>query len=131
MKLKFPAFIICVEVTKCVKLQTSRYKGFKVGIFRISPIASGILLRMFLLSFNVFVSDILIPSIATHQGSGFCKVDKISVRISLTYEVREMFLPPPPPPPPPPTYTPKFQSKGELLSGKFMKVSPVWILHWR
>ena len=29
--------LICVEVTKCVKFQVPRYKGFKVGIFRISP----------------------------------------------------------------------------------------------
>ena len=27
-----------MEVTKCVKFQIPRYKGFKVGIFRISPI---------------------------------------------------------------------------------------------
>ena len=36
--LKFSAFLSCVEVIKCVKFQNPRYKGFKVGIFRISPI---------------------------------------------------------------------------------------------
>ena len=36
--LKFSAFLSCVEVTKCVKLQVPRCKGFKVGIFQISPI---------------------------------------------------------------------------------------------
>ena len=30
-----------MEVTKCVKFQILRYKGFKVGIFRISPIVQG------------------------------------------------------------------------------------------
>ena len=30
--------ISSVEVAKCVKFQIPRYKGFKVGIFRISPI---------------------------------------------------------------------------------------------
>ena len=32
------AFLDCVEVNKCVNFQIPRYKGFKVGIFRISPI---------------------------------------------------------------------------------------------
>ena len=36
--MKFSAFLICVEVIKCVKFQISRLMGFKVGIFRISPI---------------------------------------------------------------------------------------------
>ena len=40
--LKFSAFLSCVEVTKCVKLQVHRCKGFKVGIFQISPIAQQI-----------------------------------------------------------------------------------------
>ena len=35
--MKFSAFLSCVEVIKCVKFQIPRYKGFKVGIFRISP----------------------------------------------------------------------------------------------
>ena len=39
IKLKCSAFLSCVEVNKCVKFQTPRYQGFKVGIFRISPIA--------------------------------------------------------------------------------------------
>ena len=38
MELKFSAFLSCVAVTKCVKFQIPRYKGFKIGIFRISPI---------------------------------------------------------------------------------------------
>ena len=38
IKLKFSAFLSCVAVTKCVKFQIPRYRGFKVGIFRISPI---------------------------------------------------------------------------------------------
>ena len=38
IKLKLSAFLSCVEVTKCVKFQIPRYKGFKVGILRISPI---------------------------------------------------------------------------------------------
>ena len=37
--LKFSAFLICVEVTKCVKFQIPSYKGFNVGTFRISPIS--------------------------------------------------------------------------------------------
>ena len=39
IKLKFSAFLSCVNVTKYVKFQNPRYEGFKVGIFRISPIA--------------------------------------------------------------------------------------------
>ena len=41
IKLKFSAFLSCVKVTKCVKFQVpryTRYKGFKFGIFWISPI---------------------------------------------------------------------------------------------
>ena len=38
IKLKFSAFLSCVEVNKCVKVQIPRYKSFKVGIYRISPI---------------------------------------------------------------------------------------------
>ena len=38
IKLKFSAFLSCVEVTKCVKFQIPRLMGFKVGIFRISHI---------------------------------------------------------------------------------------------
>ena len=38
MKLKFSAFLSCVEVTKCVNFQIPRLIGLKVGIFRISPI---------------------------------------------------------------------------------------------
>ena len=38
IKLKFSAFLSCVETTKCVKFQINRLMGFKVGIFRISPI---------------------------------------------------------------------------------------------
>ena len=38
IKLKFSAFLSCVEVTICVKFQIPRLMGFKVGIFRISPI---------------------------------------------------------------------------------------------
>ena len=38
LKLKFSAFLSCVEVTKCVKFQIPSLMGFKVGIFRISPI---------------------------------------------------------------------------------------------
>ena len=41
IKLKFSAFLSCVEVTNCVKFQIPRYKDFKVGIFRISPITRG------------------------------------------------------------------------------------------
>ena len=37
--MKFSAFLSCVEVIKCVKFQISRLMGFKVGIFRISPIS--------------------------------------------------------------------------------------------
>ena len=48
IKLTLSAFLSCVEVTKCVKFP--RYKGFKVGIFRISPIV----LFFFLIS-NVFI----------------------------------------------------------------------------
>ena len=40
IKLKFSAFLSYVEVNTCVKFQMHRYKGFKVGIFRISPIAA-------------------------------------------------------------------------------------------
>ena len=36
--MKFSAFLSCVEVTRFVKFQVPRYKGFKVGIFWISPI---------------------------------------------------------------------------------------------
>ena len=36
--LKFSSFFSCLEVTKCVKFQIPRLMGFKVGIFRISPI---------------------------------------------------------------------------------------------
>ena len=39
IKLKFSAFLSCEGVNKCVKCQIPRYKGFKIGIFRISPIA--------------------------------------------------------------------------------------------
>ena len=39
-KLKFSAFLSCVEVTKCVKFQVPRFMGFTVGIFRISPIVN-------------------------------------------------------------------------------------------
>ena len=39
IKLKFSAFLSCVEFTKCVKFHIPRFIGFKVGIFRISPIA--------------------------------------------------------------------------------------------
>ena len=42
LKLKFPAFRSCVEVTKCVKVQIPRLMGFKVDIFRISPIDGAI-----------------------------------------------------------------------------------------
>ena len=38
IKLKFSAFLSRVEVAKCVKFQVPRFMGFKVGIFRISPI---------------------------------------------------------------------------------------------
>ena len=38
IKLKFSAFLSSVEVTKCVNFQIPRLMGFKVGIFRISPI---------------------------------------------------------------------------------------------
>ena len=38
IKLKSTAFLSYVEVNKCVKFQSPRYKGVKVGIFRISPI---------------------------------------------------------------------------------------------
>ena len=38
IKLKFSICLSCVEVTKCVKFQIPRLMGFKVGIFRISPI---------------------------------------------------------------------------------------------
>ena len=38
IKLKFSAFLSCVEVTNCVNFQIPRLMGFKVGIFRISPI---------------------------------------------------------------------------------------------
>ena len=38
IKLKFSAFLSCVEVTNCVKYRIPRYKDFKVGTFRISPI---------------------------------------------------------------------------------------------
>ena len=38
IKLKLSAFLSCVEVTKCVKFQVPRFMGFKVGVFRISPI---------------------------------------------------------------------------------------------
>ena len=37
----FSAFLSRVEVTKCAKFQNPMYKGFKVGIFRISPIDLG------------------------------------------------------------------------------------------
>ena len=39
-KLKFSAFLSCVEITTCVKFLIHRYNGLglKVGIFRISPI---------------------------------------------------------------------------------------------
>ena len=36
--MKFSAFLSCVKVNKCVKFRIPRYKGCKVGIFRISPI---------------------------------------------------------------------------------------------
>ena len=36
--LKFSASLSCVEVTKCVNFQIPSLMGFKVGIFRISPI---------------------------------------------------------------------------------------------
>ena len=32
IKLKFSAFLCCVEVTKCVNFQIPRLMGFKVGI---------------------------------------------------------------------------------------------------
>ena len=35
---KFLALLSCVEATKCVKFQSPRCSGIKVGIFRISPI---------------------------------------------------------------------------------------------
>ena len=38
IKLKFSAFLSCVKVTKCVEFHVPRFMGFKVGIFRISPI---------------------------------------------------------------------------------------------
>ena len=38
IKFKFSAFLSVVEATKIVKFQRARYTGFKVGIFRISPI---------------------------------------------------------------------------------------------
>ena len=38
IKLIFSAFLSCVKVIKCVKFQIPRLMGFKVCIFRISPI---------------------------------------------------------------------------------------------
>ena len=38
IKLKFSAFLSSVEVAKCVNFRIPRLMGFKVGIFRISPI---------------------------------------------------------------------------------------------
>ena len=38
IKCKFSDFLSCVEITKCVNFQIPRIMGFKVGIFRISPI---------------------------------------------------------------------------------------------
>ena len=38
IKLKGSSFLSCVEFTKCVKFYMSRFKGFKVGIFRKSLI---------------------------------------------------------------------------------------------
>ena len=40
IKLKISAFLSCVEGTRCVKFQIPRYNGFKVGIFRITPIVA-------------------------------------------------------------------------------------------
>ena len=37
-KFKFSAFLTFVEFTKCVKFQSATRTGFKIGIFRISPI---------------------------------------------------------------------------------------------
>ena len=42
IKPKISAFLSCVEVTRCVKFQIPSYNGFKVGIFRISPIANSL-----------------------------------------------------------------------------------------
>ena len=41
--LKFSAFLSCVRITKYVKFQIPRYKGFKVGILRISPVGKNAL----------------------------------------------------------------------------------------
>ena len=35
---QFSSFLNCVAVIKSVKFQIHMYKGFKVGIFRISPV---------------------------------------------------------------------------------------------
>ena len=40
IKFKFSAFLRLVEATKCVKFQSDKYTGFKIGIFRICPIES-------------------------------------------------------------------------------------------
>ena len=38
---KFSAFLRLVKATKCVKFQSVRYTGCKVGIFPISPVEPG------------------------------------------------------------------------------------------
>ena len=38
IKLEVSALISCMEVIKSMKFQIPRFMGFKVGIFRISPI---------------------------------------------------------------------------------------------
>ena len=40
IKLKISPLLSCLEVTKYVKFQIPKYNGYKVVIFRISPIAS-------------------------------------------------------------------------------------------
>ena len=87
IKLEFSAFLSCVEVTKCVNFQISRLMGFKVGIFRISPIKlvsqTAIKVIIFMwekvyrgLTDNMLVLDILFCTLISSSQDEFCPLSE-------------------------------------------------------
>ena len=75
IKFKFSAFLSFVEVTKCVKLQSHRCTGVKVGVFRISPVSSRLMtVRLRANHFNintirVYASTMTIVKLMTSTGN--------------------------------------------------------------
>ena len=65
--MKFSAFLSCLEVTKCVNFQIPRLMGFKVGIFRISPIAV-CMAKNLALAFNPYKPGILFMKIGKQNS---------------------------------------------------------------